>query len=151
MSKQYLKKFLRDHHLKLWACALGIIVAMSLAAATPSLTKNSVAAGGLRPTTVKTHGFNGGLINQASDSSVSPNSVPVQGTAQAGPSPQAVQQLPAPIPATNTGGYMCPMVEGAQSDSNACGRYCTNSVYPCGCYGRGAELMCAMPEQVLKN
>ena|SRR5665213_225106 len=151
MSKQHLKNILSGHHLKLWACALGIIVAMSLAAATPSLTNNSVAAGSYRPTYIRTHGPAGVLINQASEASVSPSSVGVQGTTQASAATQSVQQLPTPVPAIYGGGYMCPMIEGAQSGS-PCGRYCTDSVYPCGCYGGGgAELMCAMPEQALKN
>jgi hypothetical protein len=152
MSRKHLRKFMADHHLKLWACGAGIVLTIALAAATPPLTSNSITRSRPRavsavPASPPNHLGLGLPLAAAHSQTASPSQA---GTAVASAARvttvSSAAQPPPPAPAAGSA-VMCPLAEGGDnSDYSRCSGRCQADSGACGCYDDGPQAMCPMSD-----
>jgi hypothetical protein len=152
MSRQHLRKFMADHHLKLWACGAGIVLTIALAAATPPLTSNSITRSRPRavsavPASPPNHLGLGLPLAAAHSQTASPSQAGTAGTSAARVTTvSSAAQLPPSAPAAGSA-IVCPLAEDRDnSDFHGCSGRCQADSGACGCDGRGAEAMCPLSD-----
>jgi hypothetical protein len=151
MSRQHLRKFMADHHLKLWACGAGIVLTIALAAATPPLTSNSITRSRPRavsavPASPPNHlGLGLPLAALSQPAGHSQSGAAVASAARVTTFSSAAQPPPS-APAAGSA-VMCPLAEGGDnSDYSRCSGRCQADSGACGCYDRGPQTMCPMSD-----
>jgi hypothetical protein len=151
MSRKHLRKFMADHHLKLWACGAGIVLTIALAAATPPLTSNSITRSRPRavsavPASPPNHlGLGLPLAALSQPAGHSQSGAAVASAARVTTFSSAAQPPPS-APAAGSA-VMCPLAEGGDnSDYSRCSGRCQADSGACGCYDRGPQTMCPMSD-----